>query len=232
MSEIELGHREVSFRERSLTIACVENDYLTRAYFDSGVMYEEPLLNYICDTYKDLDVFVDIGGFIGTHSMVVGQFVGAKEIHVYEPNLFLNPCIISNLVGLPYALHSYALGDFNTTGGLSYCEGNLATAKYAPEGQGTFTRYLDVEPVPNHPMSSLDIDLIKIDVEGMEVQVVEGAIEKIRQYLPDLIVEHLDVYTLQDTYRLLKPLGYTLDVFLEKEWEMYLYNSPRKIKQV
>ena len=51
------------------------------------------------------------------------------------------------------------------------------------------------------------VDLLKIDVEGMEDEVLEGATETIKRFRPYLLIEHLKVGR-EPIERRLKPLGY------------------------
>ena len=68
------------------------------------------------------------------------------------------------------------------------------------------------------------IDLIKIDVEGAEVEVLEGAIETIKKYKPVIVVESFNRKNECDY--ILCNLGYKLKDII-REGEDYVYTTER-----
>jgi FkbM family methyltransferase len=140
---------------------------------------------------------LDIGAFIGTHSLSFSKFVGEKgQVYSFEPrkeifsilskNLSINDC--KNVIALNLALadrkrnldlQSMNLNGFMNFGGLSL-EGNVAALNS------------DTYEINISTIDSLDIkkiDIIKIDVEGMERSVLNGAVEKILRDRPIIFCE-------------------------------------------
>lgn len=69
------------------------------------------------------------------------------------------------------------------------------------------------------------VSFIKLDVEGHELQVLEGAKNVILKNLPTLLVELID-YENSEVPSFLKELGYTMKP-IERPEKMFLFPSPR-----
>ena len=69
------------------------------------------------------------------------------------------------------------------------------------------------------------VSFIKLDVEGHELQVLEGARDVLTNHLPTLLVELID-YEESKVPLFLKDLGYTMDP-IERPEKMFLFPSPR-----
>ena len=68
------------------------------------------------------------------------------------------------------------------------------------------------------------VSFIKLDVEGHEPQVLEGAREVITKNLPTILVELID-YENSKVPQILKEFGYTEKPIIRPE-KMYLFRSP------
>jgi hypothetical protein len=69
------------------------------------------------------------------------------------------------------------------------------------------------------------VSIIKIDVEGHELQVLEGARDTIKRDLPTILIE-IHEYDESKVPSLLKELGYIRDP-IERPEKMFLFPSPR-----
>ncbi len=138
--------------------------------------------------------FLDIGANVGNHSLYLALFLHASLVVPVEPNPVAAKLLISNLhlngvegkvdfnwVG--YGVSNEARSDL----GISWPEKNLGGAKLA-ENQGA---------IPVIPASDLvenqTFDLIKIDVEGMEISVLESLLPGLGENRPVMFVEVDDV---------------------------------------
>jgi hypothetical protein len=70
------------------------------------------------------------------------------------------------------------------------------------------------------------LDWIKIDVEGMEVLVLTGALKTIEKYRPKLLIENHVMFrenVLEDIEKLLVPLGYKQQSYVTKDdnWSLW-----------
>jgi FkbM family methyltransferase len=172
--------------------------------------YEFPTLEYL-KQYKP-KCFVDIGANIGNHSLFF-HLHGTKEIHAFEPQEDNFKLLELNC---PFAKrYKVALGDRFDSVQMEKQPLNMGACEVVWKKGNTKVDVLD--------SYKLKPDLIKIDVEGMEHQVVFGALETLKKYKPRLMVEHSDLQHLYDTYRLLEPLGYKVKPFVVKNYEVFEY---------
>ena len=119
---------------------------------------------------KDLkfNYILDIGAWVGTWSMAMNRFCG--RVVAFEPDPIHYQCLVKNVSG-DVETHQLAVGAENKM--ISLSEDNFTQAKRVV-GEGT---------IPMVTIDSLqleDVDLIKIDVEGYEMEVLKGAINTLK----------------------------------------------------
>ena len=120
---------------------------------------------------KRFNLIVDIGAWCGTWSLTMQEF--AKSIHCYEPNRIHYECLSRNLASHSHVrLYNQAVG--NSDG----------FVKLTDESATQNTRVLlEKGETKINKLDSLDtkgIDMIKIDVEGLEMEVLRGASGKLK----------------------------------------------------
>jgi FkbM family methyltransferase len=144
-------------------------------------------------------VAIDVGANIGIHSLVMSKCVGAHgRVYSYEPsppiaskceaNLALNQ--VQNVV-----VRHTGVGEcpcmmrFSDRSG----EFNIGLSCFGPEG----TEDIYVSSLDADCRDEPKVDLIKIDVEGMELDVLRGARALLDRCNPALVLEWND-WTLED----------------------------------
>jgi FkbM family methyltransferase len=153
--------------------------------------YEILLLrNYI----RESDVVLDIGANIGTHSVAFAAMVGnAGRVHAFEPQPHLYHLLCGN-VALNcldnVTAHRKAAGSGSGRIGLSVLPSpdmpfNFGAMPLSEPGSGE-----SVELVSVDSLGLTGCRLIKVDVEGMETEVLEGARETVEKFQPLLFVEN------------------------------------------
>jgi len=158
------------------------DNVVSRPIFLSGA-FEEAELNFISGTLKPGMVAADIGANIGVHTLVMATAVGASgSVHAFEPSAafaWLRRNIRRNSFEQVVIGNEMAIGSQTGTIKLNKCtEGNEAFTSSSEPLFGscheTFESRaitLDEYAQSNHV---LKFDLVKIDVEGHELQVFEG----------------------------------------------------------
>ncbi len=140
----------------------------------------------------------DVGANKGVYSFELLKL--ASNVHAFEPNTDLMPWL-SRLRHPRLTIHPYALGDCDREAVLRIPIGRGGK----PSRQGaTLARtirvsenYLEMQTVVRRLDSITlgDVGFIKIDVEGFEMQVIEGASETIARSRPVMLVEIEPVHT-------------------------------------
>jgi FkbM family methyltransferase len=153
----------------------------------------------------------DVGAHIGNHSLYLAAICGLT-VHAWEPheqsraqlerNLSLNP-------DLDITIHPWAAGAEDTRG--RFTKGMWI--EFDPTREGD-TLKLDRGHIPVHRIDDhLDVEdlaILKVDVEGMEPDVVRGAMGHIERSKPTIYSETHTPDAHDAMASLLDPLGYLM----------------------
>jgi FkbM family methyltransferase len=171
------------------------NDYQEwLVYFYCKSDSSEHLLNYL----EKSEVIFDIGANIGQTAFNMYQTQVKKGlnpiIYAFEPYPKTFSKLESNIrLNKTTEIHAFNIG-------LSTEKGVLHMMQHSPANSGGFRMTTDSANSISVPVISLDefvsehqiapIDFIKIDVEGFEVQVLNGAQKILEQFRPILVFEY------------------------------------------
>ena len=183
--------------------------------------HEVLLFDQIC---RAGDVVVEVGANIGTHTVPLARRVGpAGRVHAFEPQPVVFQTLCANIALnslLNVHCHNAAAGvqaGVLQVPPLAYDQpGNFGGVSLTDRGEGV--------PVPvvklDDALGNLArLTLLKVDVEGMELAVLQGAAGLIRRLRPVLYVENDRADRSAALMRAMRQLGYRL------HWHLpYLYN--------
>lgn len=165
-------------------------DVIQQKFHGVGAFYEMEELEIVHRAFKPGGLFVDIGSNVGNHSIYVAKFLHPNEVVVVEPNPVAYNVLLSNL----YLNRIEHLFDLNWIGcGISETEGDSfgMAFRMANVGGGRM-----VEGEGNIPAVPADVvigdrtpAMIKIDVEGMEMQVLRSLKKTIARCAPRIFIE-------------------------------------------
>jgi FkbM family methyltransferase len=171
----------------NIRFALFEPKEIIQSFWNIGKYYEGTLIEFIKENYKG-GTFIDVGASIGNHTLVFSNL--ADNVISFEPlPIFYNHLIVNLLINEVINVQFYGVGLGN--------KHEVKTLYYDLKscGGATFTKIDDYVGTYEVPIMKLDdfnikdVKLIKIDVEGFEPNVLEGGINTINKYAPDLIVE-------------------------------------------
>ncbi len=157
-----------------------------------GLFYEQSDLHVLKDHIHPGAICVDVGANTGNHTVFFAKVLGAKTVIPVEPNPATIPVLkrtidknrLSNVDTSKLGIGvGRASGRFDIETGR---RGYLGTARLNPNIDGS---------IPVEPLDALltePVDLLKIDVEMMEIDVLEGARHLIENNQPVLLIEVQD----------------------------------------
>lgn len=190
----------------SLHLAMRYNYYKFKGYIDKEMLYVQEHLN-------SNHTFLDIGANAGIYSYHFRNKM--KKIVAFEP---VKEVLISleNLKSSNVKIHNCALSN-----NCNYLEihipvdkhGNKIsyTASLEPRTENTIKRKIEVKMLDD--FNYQNISLIKIDVEGHELEVLKGGYETINKFKPHMVIEieqrHL-AYDMNKTFDYIKSVGYEI----------------------
>jgi FkbM family methyltransferase len=139
-------------------------------------LYEFEDMAFVLHFLRESDRFVDVGANIGAYTILASSVIGAKCIAIEPvPITFKRLCDNVNINGVYDRVRCLKLGISSTTGMLRFTT-TLGAMNHVAVGENENTGTIEL------PVNSLDEvagefkpSLVKIDVEGFETKVIEGA---------------------------------------------------------
>ena len=193
------------------------HDFVTRQIESNGGFWEPHVTKAIQGLLSPGDVVVDAGAHAGIHSRTMCD--QGAEVHSFEPVSY-NRTLLS--MNVPEAIiHPEALSD--TDG--QFCIDYNLRAPFQSSNLGDFSIGRGYYLVNTVRLDSLELQprFMKIDVQGAEIKLLEGARKTIEEHRPYIIIE-IEEHQLQklgassgDLIKLLRSFDYTV-FFLESEY--------------
>lgn len=195
---------------------CIELDFREQsAFFWLNSMLgdkhqEDPLICAICRTFRDGQVFWDVGANAGILSHEISRRVSAREHHFFEPNPKVFPWVSAAIAHLEHATgHQVALS--NDRGKATFYVPRKGSAYGSLERAGDACEIVIAKTTGDSLVfeeGMLPPDIIKIDTEGHEVDVLSGMKKLITTHRPIIFFEHIGIS--DDQVHSLVPPGYIL----------------------
>lgn len=183
----------VDVRGREITFAIDNPDDLVQRVLRQGRVYEAPLLSSHADLIYRGCTVLDIGSNVGNHAVFYAR-CGAKRVYAFEPNpranrLLRTTVAINDLQRIDLTHADLAIGAkpgelFVDTPVAS----NLGKTRMVAEGVATSEVKVQVARIDDLALEGR-IAFVKVDVEGMELDVLDGAAETIARHRPALGIE-------------------------------------------
>ena len=213
-------------------------DGLFRRFVWSKVYFPENEMRFLHElSAGSIDIAIDLGAATGSYSWILNRV--SNRVFAFEPgkihnrylkrvNFFTNIEVIQAAVGSTCAnvslytpgsdnnaLHSATVSKRNPVASLDETTVNQVS-------QISLDSFLEGLPIANR-----SIDLLKVDVEGYELEVFRGAVELLSIYHPLIICEiearHNPRYT--EVFSLLTGLEYSCYIYRSGEFEVFAGSS-------
>ena len=163
--------------------------------------YCQPEVDLMLQHINANSTVLDIGANIGTHSIPISKHV--KRVIAFEPDehnfdLLVKNCALTGCKNI--TTHRMALGHDTWYGSTTFDYGKTVLTS----GNDITVTALD------NIKGFAGVDFIKIDVEGMEPDVLEGASGTISYYQPALLIEMQDEHNYQTVFDFLTKYQYNV----------------------
>jgi len=189
-----LGIRPIGFRE--LSIYCNSDSARESQMYLHGTYDEIIILNLYQDIIFPDSVVVDVGANIGLHTLALADIVSGwpkSRVIAYEPRMELVKRLHSNLKlnNLSDVVSVNQIGLWSEPGRISFNEDthnfNQGVGRYDP----TSNNFIEVTSLDKDLLNlPTPISLIKIDVEGAELEVLRGGINLLEKHRPYIVLEY------------------------------------------
>jgi FkbM family methyltransferase len=160
----------------------IQREHLHRRF------YEPEELQIIKQAFNG-GVFLDVGSNVGNHALFAAMFLGASKVISVEPNPIAYRILRVNigLNGLHEKImhHAVGLSDASCRAAIHMPRHNLGGAQLVV---GSADGAIDVV-TGDELLGGAKVDFIKIDAEGMELNVIRGLSKTIARDHPNLFVE-------------------------------------------
>jgi FkbM family methyltransferase len=190
----------------------IKNDLGISQWIIKDYIWEQHILELICNYIKPDTTVIDIGANIGTHTVGIIKHLNqynnkSTKIVAFEPQPFIFDILQKNITNvnttsnIACELHSYGLSNKSQTIYMSMPDYSIVEN---PGGYG-----IDFNDIPDISKTKVEIktldsfhytnvSFIKIDVEGHENEVLNGAIDTIQNSRPVMIIEILGGVSLEN----------------------------------
>lgn len=184
VTRVRIGGRDLTFCSN------FDRDPVQKAQRKGGFFEADDLLKIAAHLSENARI-LDVGANVGNHAVYWATQCGAAQVTVIEPNPLALAPLVANIVlnDLTEVIRMDALG----IGLGAESEGGLFMKRHDRNLGGTKMLRGRGGSLEVHPGDALfgedHFDLIKIDVEGMEMEVLAGLEETVRRCRPLLFVE-------------------------------------------
>jgi FkbM family methyltransferase len=162
-------------------------------------------LQLVTDPRKDI---LDVGGNIGWNALMFSEY---GTVHTFEPvyHNIIHKNVDQNITDHPIIVYPYALSNADTTSDIwiPAIEDGVCNYGGTAINKTTQTRPMQIELKRLDDVYSGTPCLIKIDVEGHELEVLRGAEQTLRKHCPNIYIEIFE-FDINPATQFLHELGY------------------------
>jgi len=189
-----------------------DNDMVIRAS-EKGI-FERETFKYFQDNVKEDSTFLDVGAYTGIYS-IFANVTKCCKVYAFEPNKIVFERLIENVTKNrccpnDIIVFNHGLSNATRTTRLYVNPRTKLTSGGSLTQDIGKTKNINCQlhKFDEMTISILNIDIIKIDVEGHELEVLQGMSKMLKRDKPKIIIELLSEKDILKSDKFLKELGY------------------------
>ena len=168
----------------------VNNDYVSNDILIDG-FYEGKELKILCEWLKKkkkLNLVIDVGAYLGNHAVFFSTYF--KNVISFEPNSFSYKLLdINTSKKKNIKIFNHGLSNKNSIKNFYSYENNYGGSSIRKNKNINYTKIKAKFKKFDNLKFNKKADLIKIDVEGDELKVLEGMSKYLNKYKPIIVFE-------------------------------------------
>jgi len=186
--------KTIIISHNNFMIECFENDDMANNIVKKNIQWEPHITKFI-EIYNnryDINNIIDVGANFGYHSLLFSKYV-KNNVYSFEPqsqnyDLLTNNIKYNNISNI--ITYNNACGDNieNINMEIIDTTTNINMGDFTPNYINS-NNYNTIKSILLDSIDFPKIDIIKIDVQGWEIKVLNGAKIMIEKYKPILIIE-------------------------------------------
>lgn len=182
---------ELEEHGRSIRFDLTPDHHIHRRIRAERRLYEHELLDFLASNFRRGMAIADVGANVGNHAVFFGVVMEAQPLICFEASPVAASHLRRNLElnALDALIVEEALGDTVGTGSLWIRADQAFNPGAARLEMGDGDIPVTTLDASVERLDVRSLDLVKIDVEGMELDVLRGAKRLLEQSRPDLLLE-------------------------------------------
>jgi FkbM family methyltransferase len=176
------------------------NDYVIQTIIHNQI-WDKDVISYIRDYIWTNNIILDVGGNFGQMSVLFSKMVPDGTVHAFEPDPFVYSVLSQNILENQcnnVVCHNLAI--WHESGKkLFYPKADFV--KFECYGSyGIDPTATDGQTVDSFAIDSLNfkwVDVIKLDIQGSELNALKGAVKTIEKCKPLIIFEYEEMFDAQ-----------------------------------
>jgi len=201
-----------------IRLVAIENDTITQT-IKSHKSWEGHLVNLYYRIIKKNDIVLDVGANIGYHTLHFARIVGDNgHVISFEPHKVLFNILSSNILinNLSNRVTQKNYGLSSTNSKMFFCD--IEDVTYDTENLVNYgglnlknekTNNLEVRVKTLDSLNfDTEINFVKVDIEGMELEFLKGSISTLQLYTPTIFIEISK--NKNKVIKILKDIGYVI----------------------
>jgi len=156
----------------------------------NGKIWEKKLFDIYSNLLNETDIVIDVGAYIGSHTLPFAKCCSKGLVYAFEPNKELYRTVSHNIeLNLINNVRLYDVGVSSKSGYNILYEREDGTSRISKRNiKGNPTK-IECVALDNFLPHINKCKLLKIDVEGHEFTVLEGAKHLIKKTKPNIMIE-------------------------------------------